>query len=120
MGKAPSVLAIGLCAVIAASWSCAPSAPTYALKYAEKRAVLDNGLRLIVLPDRNTPMVHVAVRYEVGSREDPPGKAGLAHLVEHMMFQHHLLGPERPATFDLLPQLATFFNAYTNFDKTHY
>lgn len=100
--------------------SCTPSTPTYTVKYVEKRASLDNGIRMVVLPDTTTPMVHVAVRYEVGSNEDPPGKAGLAHLVEHMMFQHRFLGPDKPPTFQILPQIATGFNAYTTFDQTHY
>jgi zinc protease len=108
--------AVGLGLVL----SCTPSTPTYTVKYVEKRASLDNGIRMVVLPDTTTPMVHVAVRYEVGSNEDPDGKAGLAHLVEHMMFQHRFLGPDKPPTFQILPQIATGFNAWTNFDTTHY
>jgi zinc protease len=100
--------------------SCTPKTPTYTIKYAELRAKIDNGLRMVIIPDESTPMVHVAVRYEVGANEDPPGKAGLAHLVEHMMFQHRFLGPDKPATFEILPQIATGFNAWTNFDTTHY
>ena len=90
------------------------------IKYSEFRAKLDNGLRFVILPDKNTPMVHVAIRYEVGANEDPPGKAGLAHLVEHMMFQHRPLGADKPPTFELIPQMATGFNAYTTWDQTHY
>jgi len=106
---------------LVAQFACTPSVPKYTIKYAEKRAVLEkNGLRLVVIPDKSTPLVQVDVRYEVGSNEDPPGKAGLAHLVEHMMFQHRFLGPNKPATFQILPQIATGFNAYTNWDTTHY
>jgi zinc protease len=47
------------------------------------------------MPDTTTQMVEVDVRYDVGSREDPPGKAGLAHLVEHLMFQQRPDGPPR-------------------------
>ncbi|HWM87474.1 MAG TPA: pitrilysin family protein [Kofleriaceae bacterium] len=106
--------------LLVTSVACAPKDPTYSFKYAEKRARLDNGLRLVVIPDRTTPLVHVDVRYEVGSNEDPPGKAGLAHLVEHMMFQHRMLGADKPATFDLLPQIALGYNAGTTHDLTHY
>ncbi|MCX5422396.1 pitrilysin family protein [Streptomyces sp. NBC_00078] len=49
--------------------------------------VLDNGLRVLLLPDRNTPAVGVALRYDVGFRSEPAHHAGLAHLFEHMMFQ---------------------------------
>jgi zinc protease len=111
-----------MAAVVAlVAWSsCTPKDPTYSFKYAEKRARLDNGLRLVVIPDRTTPLVQVDVRYEVGSNEDPPGKAGLAHMAEHMMFQHRMLGPDKPATFDLLPQIALSYNGRTDYDRTHY
>ena len=106
--------------VLAVSATCTPKDPSYKFTYAEMRARLDNGLRMVIIPDKTTSLVHVDVRYEVGSNEDPPGKAGLAHLVEHMMFQHRMLGPDKPATFDILPQLALAFNAYTIYDQTHY
>lgn len=107
-------------AALVAWSSCTPKDPTYSFKYAEKRARLENGLRLVVIPDRTTPLVQVDVRYEVGSNEDPPGKAGLAHMAEHMMFQHRMLGPDKPATFDLLPQIALNYNGSTDNDRTHY
>lgn len=116
-GRFISLVGLGAMAV---ALSCTPSTPTYTIKYTEMRAKIDNGLRMVIIPDTTTPMVHVAVRYEVGSNEDPPGKAGLAHLVEHMMFQHRFLGPDKPPTFEILPQIATGFNAWTNFDTTHY
>ncbi len=115
-----TTLRLSFAAVVFSLVACTPSVPKYAIKYAEKRAVIGNGLRLVVIPDKSTPLVQVDVRYEVGSNEDPEGKAGLAHLVEHMMFQHRFLGPNKPATFEILPQIATFFNAYTNWDTTHY
>jgi zinc protease len=100
--------------------SCAAPRPKVTINYAEMRARLDNGLRMVIIPDKTTSLVHVDVRYEVGSNEDPKGKAGIAHLVEHMMFQHRMLGPDKPATFDLLPQVTLGMNAWTNYDETHY
>lgn len=53
---------------------------------------LDNGLTLLVREDHKLPIVSVEVMYKVGSSDDPPGKAGLAHLFEHLLFygsQHH-------------------------------
>ncbi len=114
-----------LLAGFAASSACAPTTPQFALQQPVLKAKLKNGIRLVVIPDKTTPLVQVDVRYEVGANEDPEGKAGLAHLVEHMMFQHRF-GKEgvpldkRPPTFEILPQVATFFNAYTIWDKTHY
>src|SRR5262249_4937022 len=97
-----------------------PSAPKYAIKYTEKRMTLGNGLRAVIVPDATTQMVEVDVRYDVGSREDPPGKAGLAHLVEHLMFQQRPDGPTAPPLMHFIDQMTTFFNAFTNWDTTHY
>ena len=114
------ISAATLCALAACS---GPAAEKFSFKYAEKRAVLDNGLKLVVIPDKNTQMVQVDVRYEVGANEDPPGKAGLAHLAEHMMFQHRFgleQNPAAPPTFNILQEIATSYNAYTTWEKTHY
>ena len=48
---------------------------------------LDNGLQVILAPDDSLPDVAVAVRYDVGSADDPNGLEGLAHLVEHVRFK---------------------------------
>ncbi|MDX1556419.1 MAG: insulinase family protein, partial [Xanthomonadales bacterium] len=52
-----------------------------------EKFVLDNGLRVIVHEDRKAPVVGVAVWYHVGSKNEPPGKTGFAHLFEHLMFE---------------------------------
>jgi zinc protease len=52
-----------------------------------ERAVLSNGLRVVVIPDRSAPLVGVAVVYDVGFRSEPEGRTGFAHLFEHLMFQ---------------------------------
>lgn len=100
--------------------SCGSVTPQYAVKYAEKRAVLhSNGLRVIVMPDDSTELVEVDMRYLVGSREDPAGKDGLAHLIEHLMFD--IRPPEEAGNImSVLDQAALFYNAYTEWDKTHY
>ena len=101
--------------------SCTPTNPRFAFNQPEQRGRLaTNGLRFVVMPDATTQLVEVDVRYEVGSREDPPGKAGLAHLVEHLMFQHKPDGPTTKPLFHYLVQASIFVNAYTNWDTTHY
>ena len=101
--------------------SCAPEAPKFAFTHAEKRGVLEsNGLRFVIMPDPTTQLVEVDVHYEAGAREDPPGLAGLAHLVEHLMFQMRPDGPQTAPIFDTLLQLTTFVNAFTVWDMTHY
>jgi zinc protease len=101
--------------------ACTPSTPKFAIKYAEKRGTITkNGLRFVIVPDATTQMVEVDIRYDVGSREDPVGKAGIAHLVEHLMFQQRPDGPATPPLMHFLDQLTVFFNAFTNWDTTHY
>jgi zinc protease len=108
-------------AVAALALSCTPSAPKFAFKHAERRGKLEsNGLRFVLMPDQTTQLAEVDIRYDVGSREDPPGRAGLAHLVEHMMFQTRPDGPTTLPIFQTIIDLATDFNAYTNWDTTHY
>ena len=48
---------------------------------------LENGLTVIVHEDRSTPTVFVGMWYGVGSKDEPDGKTGFAHLFEHLMFQ---------------------------------
>ena len=54
---------------------------------AVERFALDNGLRVVVSPDPSSPVVAVAVYYDVGMRSEPEGRTGFAHLFEHLMFQ---------------------------------
>lgn len=51
------------------------------------RLTLDNGLRVVVAPAAASPVVGVAVYYDVGFRSEPEGRTGFAHLFEHLMFQ---------------------------------
>jgi zinc protease len=100
--------------------SCREPPPRTAFEYTELRSKLPNGLRFVIMPDTTTTQVEVDVRYDVGSREDPPGKAGIAHLVEHLMFQQRPDGPQTAPLMQSIGQLTTYFNAYTNWDTTHY
>jgi zinc protease len=80
---------------------------------------LDNGLRVIVHEDRKAPIVAVNIWYHVGSKDEPVGKTGFAHLFEHLMFQ----GSEnyRDEFFGPFEQVgATGQNGTTNFDRTNY
>jgi zinc protease len=80
-----------------------------------------SGLQLIVLPNTNTNLVKVDMRYGVGAAEDPAGKSGLAHLLEHLTFQIRTGTDGKGPTLDrLLSQAALYYNAYTIWDETHY
>lgn len=79
---------------------------------------LDNGLRVAVEVDRRAPRVGVAVAYAVGQRDDPRGYQGLAHMVEHLLFQGSAHVPE-DAHFGILEQLgATDQGGFTSLDRT--
>ena len=56
-------------------------------KLAIERFSLDNGLRVVLNPDRAAPAIGIAVFYDVGFRSEPEGRTGFAHLFEHLMFQ---------------------------------
>jgi predicted Zn-dependent peptidase len=58
-----------------------------ATRYPVERTALGNGLRVVVSPDKASPVVAVAVYYDVGMRSEPEGRTGFAHLFEHLMFQ---------------------------------
>ena len=52
-----------------------------------ERFTLENGLNVILSEDHSAPLVGVDVRYDVGSKDERPGRTGFAHLFEHLMFQ---------------------------------
>src|SRR5690606_32805690 len=62
--------------------AAASEAPDLNLDY--ERFTLDNGLRVIVHEDRKAPVVAVSIWYHVGSKNEPEGKTGFAHLFEHL------------------------------------
>jgi zinc protease len=84
-----------------------------------KHASLPNGLQVYTVEDHQSPTVAVQVWYHVGSKDDPSGRSGFAHLFEHMMFKgnEHLT----PDTFDNLTEnIGGENNAYTADDVTVY
>ena len=89
--------------------------PTISFKY----TTLENGLHVYSVEDHASPTVAVQVWYHVGSKDDPNGRSGFAHLFEHMMFKgnEHL----KPDTFDELTEnVGGENNAYTASDVTVY
>ncbi|HEX6376880.1 MAG TPA: pitrilysin family protein [Allosphingosinicella sp.] len=80
---------------------------------------LDNGLRVIVHEDRKAPVVAISIWYNVGSKDEPNGKTGFAHLFEHLMFNGSENAPGD--YFEPLREIgATDFNGTTWFDRTNY
>ncbi len=84
-----------------------------------QKFTLDNGLRLIVHEDHKAPLVAVSVWYNVGSKDEPEGKTGFAHLFEHLMFN----GSEnyKGEFFEPFHEVgATDMNGTTWLDRTNY
>ncbi|MCW2665852.1 MAG: peptidase [Frankiales bacterium] len=80
---------------------------------------LDNGLRVVVSPDRSSPVVAVAVYYDVGIRSEPEGRTGFAHLFEHLMFQGSAsLGKTEHFTY--VQGSGGTLNGSTHLDYTNY
>ncbi len=102
--------------------------PVVAIRAADKPPVapvefvketLENGLRVIYVPLKATPVVHVRVLYHVGSRDERPDRQGFAHMFEHMMFRGsaHVAPQEH---MKLIGVVGGDSNAFTSFDQTTY
>ena len=96
-----------------------PDARTLKVKNDVRLLELTNGMQVALVPDDRTNLVSVDVRYRVGSNQDPAGRAGLAHLAEHLLFQTAGDSQGTPL-FDKFAALALTFNAFTGHDVTHY
>lgn len=78
---------------------------------------LDNGLKVLVHEDPTTEMAVMNLLYKVGSRNEMPGKTGLAHFFEHLMFG----GSKNVPVFDReVERVGGESNAFTNTDITNY
>ena len=81
------------------------------------RFILSNGLKVLVHPDKSTPMAVVNVLYDVGARDENPNQTGFAHLFEHLMFGGSINIPDYD---DPLQNAGGENNAYTTNDLTNY
>jgi zinc protease len=108
--KAAPVVALALCAGAASAQEPGPNVSHYTLK---------NGLELVVIPDRRAPVVTHMIWYKVGAADETPGKSGLAHFLEHLMFK----GTAKNPTGRFSQVVATIGgqeNAFTSQDYTGY
>ncbi len=106
-----SLCGLGVVQAVAAQ----PKVPR--LEFTDQR--LENGLRLLIAPDHSAPVFSIAVTYNVGSRNERPGRTGFAHLFEHMMFE----GSENVGKgehFILILNNGGGMNGTTNEDRTNY
>jgi predicted Zn-dependent peptidase len=94
-----------------------PEAHSSGLTATEHR--LANGLRVVLSEDHLTPVAAVCLWYDVGSRHEVPGRTGLAHLFEHLMFQGSS-SVKGNGHFELVQGAGGSLNGTTSFERTNY
>ncbi len=100
------------------------SVPAFAQTERPKQAQVENfqlanGMDVVVIPDRRAPVVTHMVWYKVGSADEPPGKSGIAHFFEHLMFKGTKTYPA--GEFDRkIAEIGGDGNAFTSYDFTAY
>ncbi|MEL7107416.1 MAG: pitrilysin family protein [Pseudomonadota bacterium] len=100
-------------------WAGLIALPTLANAAPVTTHTLDNGLEIVVLEDTRAPVVVHMVWYGVGSADDPEGKSGIAHFLEHLMFK----ATDELASGELSQTVAAnggSDNAFTSYDYTGY
>lgn len=98
--------------LVAAAANAATAFPPIAYKH----RVLPNGMEVYTVQDRSAPTVAIHVWYRVGSKNDPDGRSGFAHLFEHMMFKSTKNMPSE--MMDRLTEDVGGFNNATTFDDS--
>lgn len=111
----PTSIFAGLVATALLFASEGLAAPSAKISYFK----LANGLEVVVIPDRRTPVITHMVWYKVGSADEPAGKSGIAHFLEHLMFK----GTKKHPTGEFSKAVAAIGgqeNAFTTADYTGY
>ena len=99
--------------------------PAYAQKvFDAKTAMLDNGLQIIVVENHRIPVATQMIWYKIGAADELPGKSGIVHFLEHLMFKGHEypgLGIYDPGEFSrIVRSIGGKDNAFTGQDYTAY
>ena len=90
-----------------------------ALNVEVENFTLKNGMQVVVIPDHRAPVVTQMVWYKVGAADEPPGEAGVAHFLEHLMFKGtDILGPGEFSK--VIKKNGGNDNAFTSQDYTAY
>lgn len=118
-GLVLALLCLAACASVAVHDSLQP-VQSPADDYAYRHLTLDNGLQVLLISDPGAAKAAAALDVRVGSADNPPGREGLAHFLEHMLF----LGTDKypdPAEYEqFITEHGGSRNAYTSFEHTNY
>ncbi len=104
-------------AVITAAALTGPATAASAPKVAD--FILKNGLELVVIPDHRAPVVTHMIWYKVGAADEVPGKSGIAHFLEHLMFKGTAKHPAGQFSA-VVAKMGGQENAFTTDDYTAY
>jgi zinc protease len=122
--RACLVFAVGLAVTIAPAGAFAPPSPAEAKKITTIEGIteyrLDNGVRILLVPDDSSSKITVNCTVLVGSRHEGYGETGMAHLLEHMLFKGTKLYPKPTDIPTALRDRGAEFNATTSDDRTNY
>lgn len=88
--------------------------------YTYRLLTLDNSLEVLLISDPNAPKAAAALDILVGSGDNPPGRAGLAHFLEHMLFLGTEKYPDATEYGRFITEHGGSRNAYTSFENTNY
>jgi zinc protease len=112
-------LSLAACLTLAGALTGAAAAQARVAPLPIKQRTLPNGLKVVTLLDNSSPTVAVNVWYSVGSKDDPQGRSGFAHMFEHMMFKS--TKNLKSESFDRMTEdVGGFNNASTWDDFTNY
>ena len=107
---------VGAVLVVAGAGPAAVVRPT---RFDYTMTTLPNGLQVVFLEDHSTPIVHLAIWYHVGSKDEKPGRTGFAHMFEHLMFKgsKNVRPDQHPS---IITSVGGQSNAFTDEDATVY
>ncbi len=117
--RAPIPTRYAFAFVLAAAVAVTAAVPARAKVFSPETFTLENGLQVVVISNRREPIVTHMMWYRVGSADDPPGRSGIAHFLEHLMFK----GTETLAPGEFSKIVAANGgreNAFTSYDYTGY
>jgi zinc protease len=113
LASRPLIAAVALAAGLLGAGATAGAGPQVA------DFTLTNGLKLVVIPDHRAPVVTHMVWYKVGAADETPGKSGLAHFLEHLMFKGTEKNPAGRFS-QAVAAVGAHENAFTSNDYTGY
>jgi zinc protease len=111
--------ALALIAAVLFVSGAGPATVVRPTPFNDTMTTLPNGLQVVFLEDHSTPIVHLAIWYHVGSKDEKPGRTGFAHMFEHLMFKgsKNVRPDQHPS---VITSVGGQSNAFTDEDSTVY